>query len=183
MGKIIIFILNFFLGISHCDIKPANVVLFSPYFGPLIAKITDFTFSKISIDPNTGALIKDCYHGGTEPYRAPETYQQIYDPFSADCFSMGVVLYQMLTNEFPFGVRPYMHTPVTIAKRLKKISKKRWTVTSNIARTPELYNLLRQLLNPDPLERITAKQILVQNWIKESNIIKPVCSKRKCLVI
>ncbi|MEM1247190.1 MAG: serine/threonine-protein kinase [Acidobacteriota bacterium] len=81
-------------GIVHRDVKPANVLL-TESGRP---KITDFGVAKVR-SANltlTGTVI------GTPAYMAPE--QILGEPVTgaADQFSVGVILYQMLTGELPF---------------------------------------------------------------------------------
>lgn len=95
-------------GVVHRDIKPSNVLLLElPNSSALEdqplyrAILTDFGIAKIPdhsyIRTETGALV------GSLPYMAPE---QIADSKQvgkqADIYSLGVMLYQMLTGELPF---------------------------------------------------------------------------------
>jgi serine/threonine-protein kinase len=98
-------------GIVHRDLKPANVFITRGAGGTMVAKVLDFGVSKIgaysalgnaSAGPQpitkTGALI------GTVAYMAPE---QIVDAkrvdARADIFSLGIILYELLTKQTPFG--------------------------------------------------------------------------------
>lgn len=81
-------------GIIHRDIKPANIML---VHGDRV-KITDFGIARMSTSSGTlaGTVI------GSPRYMAPE--QVIGKPVDAraDVFSLGVVLYELLTGESPF---------------------------------------------------------------------------------
>lgn len=87
-------------GIYHLDLKPTNVLL-SPGGRPLLL---DFELSSV------GRRV-----GGTLPYMAPEqlrVYGRLTDngPATADArsdlFALGVILYELLTGEHPFGPVP-----------------------------------------------------------------------------
>lgn len=88
-------------GVLHRDIKPENILLDRAG----VPKLADFGIAKLAGDPGaatgltaTGAAL------GTAAYMAPE---QIEKPATvdhrADIYSLGVVLYEMLTGELPLG--------------------------------------------------------------------------------
>jgi eukaryotic-like serine/threonine-protein kinase len=83
-------------GIVHRDIKPANLLL--DISGRL--KLTDFGVARIQDSGDAtrtqGAMI------GTLKYMAPEQVQGLKADSRADLFSVGVVLYQLLTDKRPF---------------------------------------------------------------------------------
>ncbi|MCZ6726759.1 MAG: protein kinase [Acidobacteria bacterium] len=81
-------------GVIHRDIKPANVIV-TPNGR---AKITDFGIAHL-ID---SALSDDLRFLGTPSYMAPERIEGREVDHRADLFSLGVVLYQLLTRHMPF---------------------------------------------------------------------------------
>jgi len=88
-------------GIIHRDIKPANIFLDHALDGTVTARVLDFGVAKSSLSQDgltkTGAIL------GTPQYMSPE---QIVDGKhvapQADVWSLGLVLYNMLTAEAPF---------------------------------------------------------------------------------
>jgi tRNA A-37 threonylcarbamoyl transferase component Bud32 len=88
-------------GVVHRDIKPENILLDKK--GQV--RIADFGLAKLvgHARPNSG-LTRPQQVMGTPNYMAPE---QIEKPLAvdhrADIFSLGVVLYEMLTGELPLG--------------------------------------------------------------------------------
>ena len=82
-------------GIVHRDIKPANLMR----VGEKAVKIMDFGLAKNPTTSMThdGALL------GTPNYMSPEQVRGEALDGRADLFSLGVVLYEMLTAEKPFG--------------------------------------------------------------------------------
>ncbi len=94
------------LGLVHRDIKPENIVLVAQRDGPPVAKILDFGISRLREEVSgakgltqTGMVI------GTPEYMSPEqALGKRGDEIDgrSDLYSLGVVMYRMLTGELPF---------------------------------------------------------------------------------
>jgi serine/threonine protein kinase len=94
------------LGLVHRDIKPENIVLIGQREGPPLAKILDFGISRLREETSgakgltqTGMVI------GTPEYMSPE--QALGKRGGeldgrSDLYSLGIVMYRMLTGELPF---------------------------------------------------------------------------------
>jgi serine/threonine protein kinase len=82
--------------IVHRDLKPGNILLDNDDN----AYIMDFGIAKVVTETKGGAMSALL---GTPAYIAPEQWQSGIIDFRADIYSLGVVVYRMLTGELPFS--------------------------------------------------------------------------------
>ena len=127
-------------GIIHRDLKPANIFIVQSPEMPAIVKVLDFGIAKLATETleeeeartltQVGAMI------GTPRYMSPEQCDGAELTTAADVYSLGVILYEMLTGIVPFSGS----TPLAIAMKH----------TSESPRPP------REVIPtiPEPLERI-----------------------------
>jgi eukaryotic-like serine/threonine-protein kinase len=89
------------LGIVHRDLSPANVFLAVDPDGQVIPKLVDFGIAKL---PASGVQTLEGRVLGTPRYMSPEQIRSQGDlDGRSDLFSVGVVLYEMLTGTSPFA--------------------------------------------------------------------------------
>jgi serine/threonine-protein kinase len=86
------------LGLVHRDVKPANVLLCTD--GSV--KVTDFGIAKVRDDSSTDLTLPGTFLG-TAKYLAPEQVEGKPVDARADVYSLGVVMYEMLSGTAPYG--------------------------------------------------------------------------------
>ncbi|HEX8847521.1 MAG TPA: protein kinase [Pyrinomonadaceae bacterium] len=94
-------------GIIHRDLKPANIFIVQRKDAPPFVKVLDFGIAKLAAeaidddDPQTltqvGAMI------GTPRYMSPEQCEGAKLTPASDVYSLGIILYEMLTGTTPFS--------------------------------------------------------------------------------
>ncbi|KAF7815531.1 CBL-interacting serine/threonine-protein kinase 3 [Senna tora] len=140
-------------GVYHRDLKPENLLL--DVNGNL--KVSDFGLSALSQQVrDDGLLHTTC---GTPNYVAPEVLDdQGYDGATADLWSCGVILFVLLAGYLPFDDSNLMNL-------YKKISAAEFTCPPWLSFSAR--KLITQILDPNPMTRITIPEILEDEWFKK----------------
>jgi eukaryotic-like serine/threonine-protein kinase len=133
-------------GLLHRDIKPANVLVTKDD----VVKLSDFGIAR-AVSQQTMALTKPGLVMGSVYYISPEQAQEHEVHETADLYSLGVVLYQMLTGKLPYTGE----SPVTVA--LKHIGDPVPAIdTRETGVSPALAAIVNRLLQKNPANRFSS---------------------------
>ncbi|XP_031710858.1 PAS domain-containing serine/threonine-protein kinase [Anarrhichthys ocellatus] len=130
--------------ILHRDIKDENIII-------------DKCFHMRLIDFGSAAMMapRKLFYTfcGTLEFCSPEVLQgNPYEGPELEMWSLGVLLYTLLFGENPFcGVEEILNAELKPPFPL----------------SPDLHGVLRELLHPDPAQRMTLDQLLLQSWISQ----------------
>jgi len=133
-------------GVIHRDIKPANVH-YDP--GTNLAKMMDFGIAATGVRAPKDEDNPD--FAGTLTHMAPERLEGEPASVQSDLYSLGVVLYELLSGRLPFEARDVPSLVENIANR-----KVRPLVPTRADTPRELVDLTRRLIAHEPQSRPTS---------------------------
>ena len=147
----------------HCDIKPHNILITRS--GRV--KVTDFGIARAvtsSTMTNSGTII------GSVHYFSPEQAKGVSVGAKSDIYSLGVVLYEMLTGHVPFTGE----SPISIAlKHIQEEPKLPRELNASIP--PLIEAIVVKAMHKDPVARFTdigemiADFKLAQNYLRDDH--------------
>ncbi|XP_072907108.1 ribosomal protein S6 kinase alpha-5-like isoform X3 [Hemitrygon akajei] len=147
-------------GIVHRDLKPENI-LFADKSVDSPIKIVDFGFAKVKPCDNQ-PLRTPCF---TLQYAAPEVLKQNGYDESCDLWSLGVILYTMLSGQIPFLSK---QSAATLSSdeitRQFTLTGETWNSVSQEAK-----ELIQGLLTEDPDSRLKLSSSSFNNWFQKSS--------------
>jgi serine/threonine-protein kinase len=141
------------LGIVHRDLKPDNIVLTERGRNKDYVKILDFGIAKIKDESEGGTGTKLTQAGtvfGTPQYLSPEQAAGTPVDHRSDIYSMGIILYEMLTGRVPF------HADSAVGFLLKHVSEtpvppRQFEPSANISE--EMERIILKAIEKDPAHR------------------------------
>lgn len=140
-------------GLVHRDLKPENILVGMD--GSVEPKLADFGLAMV-VPP--GHTLQGL--AGSPSYMAPEIIWGEPYGASADIWSLGVILYFMLSGFLPFYGRTPMHTFSAVCRAEIDLTSPPWSLTSSGAK-----KLIKRMLCKDPSQRPTARDVLEHPWL------------------
>ncbi len=141
-------------GAVHRDLKPSNIMVLETEEG-IETTILDMGLAKLrhlhsASITQTGAAI------GTAEYMSPEQGKGLWVDHRSDLYSLGIILYEMLTGTPPFSGQ----NPISvIMKHIREIPPSMGEI--NIAVPDEIQQIVLKLLAKEPVDRFqSAEEVL-----------------------
>ncbi len=142
-------------GIVHRDIKLENILLQpTAPFGILEPKLIDFGLSAVVTTDEW--LLENC---GSLAFCSPEIVSNHPHSLSTDVWSLGIVLYTMLTKRMPFVTTTWDQTVFNIVSKPINFNQPCWSGITNLAK-----DLVYRMLIKDPQGRINIHQVVSHPW-------------------
>ncbi|XP_046400105.1 ribosomal protein S6 kinase alpha-5 isoform X2 [Ischnura elegans] len=157
-------------GVVHRDLKPENLI-FTDESDSAEIKIVDFGFARLKMEKDD-SLYTPCF---TLFYAAPEVLKQATSPNqmgkgadgydkNCDLWSLGVILYAMLSGKAPFHSRSRDDSAAAVMERIKggqfDFNAEAWNNVSTQAKS-----LTKGLLTVDPKKRLTMEELRTNEWL------------------
>ncbi|PNF28431.1 Serine/threonine-protein kinase 17A [Cryptotermes secundus] len=159
------------INVAHLDIKPQNLVLMSEFPHGEV-KLCDLGISRYISE---GADIRDIL--GTPDYVAPEVLNYESISLATDMWSVGVLLYVLLTGCSPFGGDTKQETFCNISQCKLDFPEDLFEDVSEDAK-----DLMRKLMVKEPRERLSAIECLQHHWFTDTEkmTVQPVQTPVRC---
>jgi serine/threonine protein kinase len=129
-------------GIIHCDVKPHNMII-TP---DKRLKVTDFGIARALISINPDEHTDEVW--GSPQYFSPEQAAGLAPSPASDVYSLGVVLYEMLTGQLPFTATDAQEL-ARLHREVKPVPPRRL----NREIPPELEQIILKVLSKEPAQR------------------------------
>ncbi|KAA6376336.1 MAG: putative Serine/Threonine kinase domain protein, partial [Streblomastix strix] len=160
-------------GLVHRDVKCENILLHSPPdSGRVYAKISDFGFAKKEDSTNEQSQI-----AGTLPFMAPEIFKKPLNVTQkVDIYALGITFYKLITHKYLLHYKTY--------EEFKQHFNSPQFDIDPIEKAPEikdnlLWDLLSQMLEFDPVKRLSAAQALQHPYFMSPEVLADISKEQK----
>ncbi|KAA6394141.1 MAG: putative serine/threonine protein kinase [Streblomastix strix] len=142
--------------VMHRDVKPENIFVMADR----TVKMGDFGLLKLLTDLSYAKTVV-----GTKPYMAPEVFTKKRMDKRSDMYSLGIVVFELLTGKHPFAADTEQAMLIKMAN-------------NEVAKLPEqvpkdLADIVMRMMNPDERRRPPIEEILdnstIQMYIRQHN--------------
>ena len=152
-------------GVVHCDLKPDNIIFQTP--NEEIEKDEDNNINYLDlklIDFGLSSRIKKNgklnHTVGTSYFIAPEILKGEYDE-KCDVWSIGVILYYLLSGKYPFTGKTHLEIFENIQKNEPIFNK---IIFNDVSKNA--IDFIKKCLVKTPNERLSAKECLLHPWLE-----------------
>ena len=145
-------------GLVHRDLKPENIFLTRDAAGGMHAKVVDFGLVRFTEISGVAALTKAGELVGTPHYMSPEQCRGAAVDIRSDLYSLGLVIYEMVTGEVPYEELEFLQ--VVLHKTMDE-----WPPLAPLERlaSPELCAVLCRCLIANPDKRFASPREMREN--------------------
>lgn len=147
-------------GMAHRDLKLSNILLDKD----TDVLISDFGLSRVVWRQSRNGLMESKTFCGTPPYMAPEVREHEfvkkgYNAQKADVWALGVILFRLFNQEYPFNTNRQ--------KVLKLMKARKWRFGKKTRHEPsdDLKDILTVMLEPEPSKRPEMKDLMAHKWV------------------
>uniref|UniRef100_A0A665XBU6 Ribosomal protein S6 kinase n=1 Tax=Echeneis naucrates TaxID=173247 RepID=A0A665XBU6_ECHNA len=162
-------------GVVHRDLKPENV-LFTDEGEDSVLKVIDFGFARLC-PAGSAPLQTPCF---TLQYAAPELFESAGYDKACDLWSLGVILYTMLSGQVPFQSEQRGMTSSYAADIMQKIKEGDFSLDGEAWKgvSEDAKELVKGLLTVDPERRLKLSDLKENSWLQggASMSTTPLCT-------
>lgn len=151
--------------VLHLDIKPANVLI-EDNGNP---RLLDFGITRLMSDPETG------HRAFTPDYASPEQVEGLPPTAASDVYSLGVLLYRLLTGREPFASSRSAPAETKLAER-ERLTAQISVVDADL--DTDLLAILRKAMDCSPEERYRTVESLLSDLARYRDHL-PVAARPK----
>ncbi|CAL6058223.1 Kinase [Hexamita inflata] len=148
------------------DLKPENILINNDGY----IKITDFGLSKIA---QQGIVIGTTFCGTAE-YLSPEQLRNDPHGTEIDCWSLGIICFELLFGHHPFYKLEPNQTRREMKQMFTRVLKEQITFPNNNNASMQSMSFIRGCLEKEPKKRLSAKQMKKHPWFAKIDFEKVI---------